>query len=162
MRRLLAAGSLAAVVAFGAACSSNGNDNDDTAAGEQATQPAAGNTAQVCQSAQEAQAQEVEQFNEDMAAMQEELPEEELEEAAVARMEEALVGWSDGLREQAELADDPELAEALTGLADGLADAAPQVTPESVQNGEIPGAEELEGHSQTVADICAPAATPTP
>lgn len=158
MRRLLATGAIAAVVAFGAAC----GDDSDNSDPEQAQEPT-GNTAEVCADAETVQSEQVQGLNEDLTALQEQdLPEEEFEQAALVRMEEALVDWSDALHEQADRAEDPELTEALGGLADGLADAAPQLTVESVRTGEIPGSEELNAYGQTLTEICAPEAPATP
>ena len=156
MRRLLAACSLTALIAFGAAC--GGDDDPDPAA-----QPT-DNTAQVCADAEAVQAEQVAQFDQEITALQEQdLDEAEFEEAALVSMEEAVIGWSDGLQEQAERADDPELTEALTGLADGLAEAAPQLTVESVRTGQIPGADELDTYGEALTQLCGAAApSPTP
>lgn len=160
MRRLLAAGSLAAVVAFGAACGDD-NDGGDTT-GEPTGEPA-GNTEQICTDAAAVQTDELQALNEDLSALQQEdLPEDEFEQQALTRMETGLVDMSDGLQEQADRADDGEVADALTGLADRLSQAATELTPETLQTGEIPGAEDLQGYNQTLNELCQPSAPASP
>lgn len=160
MRRLLAAASIAAAVAVATGCGNDGSDGSD--APPQGA-PATDNTAQVCAEAESVQAQQIQRFDQEITALQEQdLDQQEFEEAALESMERAVVGWSDGLQEQAQRAEDPELAEALDGLADGLAEAAPQLTVESVRTGEIPGGEELDSFGQTLTRLCTPAAPTTP
>jgi uncharacterized phage infection (PIP) family protein YhgE len=158
MRRLLAAGSLAALVALGAC-----TDSDNADQSQPPAEPTRTNTEEVCAGAATVQQEQMQQLNEDMTALEaEELPQEEYEQEAVKSMESALIAWSDGLREEAGRAEDPKLTEALTGLADGLADAAPQLTAETVRTGEIPGVENLQAHGQTLSEICTPAPAPSP
>ncbi|QSB15412.1 hypothetical protein JQS43_03355 [Natronosporangium hydrolyticum] len=157
MRRLLAAGGVAALVAFGAAC---GSDDDDPGSAQEP--PASDNTAEVCANAEAAQAEQIGTFQSEMTALSEEdLDEEEFEEQALAHMEVAVSGWSEGLGEQAELADDPELAGALTELSDGLSEAADELTVESVRTGEIPGAADLDQVGERLTEICYPEGVPT-
>lgn len=159
MRRLVATGALAAVLALGACGDSDSPDR----AGEPTTTGTTSNTEEVCAGAATVQAEQMQQLNEDMAALQaEDLPQQEYEQAAVQSMEKVLTGWSDGLKKQAGRAEDPELTAALTGLADGLAEAAPQLTAETVRTGEIPGIENLQAHGQTLTELCTPAPSPTP
>jgi hypothetical protein len=148
MRRLLAAAFAATVVAGAAAC---GNDDPE---------PAADNTEEVCAQAEMVQLEQAQQLDQNLTALQErDLEPEEFEQEAVTVAEEALVGWSDGLAEQADVATDPQLSQALTDLSDGLAEAAPQLTFENLETGQIPGAEDLDAIGQTLTEICGP---PTP
>jgi hypothetical protein len=79
MRRLLAAGRVAAVVAFGAAC--GGNDDEP---GQAQEPPATDNTAEVCAEAEATQAEQIETFQSEMTALSEEdLDEAEFEEQAL-------------------------------------------------------------------------------
>jgi hypothetical protein len=154
MRRLLVAASAAILVAGAAACGNNDEGN-----GAAASDPDAdGNTAQVCADAELVQFEQAQQLDQELAALQAEgLDQEEFEEQAVDIAEQALRNWADGLAAQAEVAEDPELAGALTGLSDGLIAAAPQLTFESLETGQIPGAEDLDTYSQALTELCAPA-----
>lgn len=157
MRRLLATGFVALLVAFGAACGDNGDDGDNAGQDPQAQEQPEGNTAEVCAGAETVQAEQMQQLNEEVVALEEQgLPEEELEEATLERAKEAIVGWSDGLHEQAALAEDPELSEALSGLADGLAEIAPDLTVEAMESGELPGMADLDQFGETLTSICYP------
>ncbi len=154
MRRRLVAAAFAGVLAAGVAACGNGNGNGDEGAPDQA---AGDNTAEVCMQAEAVQIQHLQQLDQDLAALeQQDMPEEELEQAAVEANQQALLGWSDGVAEQAEQAEDPQLSEALNDLSDGLADVVPQLTVESLRTGELPGVEEVAERNQTVFEICEP------
>jgi hypothetical protein len=147
MRRALVSGVAAVVVAAAAAC---GGDDEPV-----------DNTAQVCDAAERVQWEQSEQLNEDLTALQErDLEPEEFQDEVVEVAQQALVGWSDGLREQAGQANDPQLAGALTDLADGLTDAASQLTFAHMETGTVPGAEELDQIGQTLTEICDEAPAP--
>lgn len=134
-----------------AAC---GNDNDEDAPPEQAE---GDNFAQVCMEAEAVQVQHLQALDQELAALeQQQLPEEELEQAAVEANQQALIGWSDGLADQADQAEDPQLSEALTDLSDQLADVAPQLTVEALRSGDLPGIDEVIALNQTVYEICEP------
>lgn len=150
-RRTLVTGFAAAALAFAAGCGDNG-DGDGTAQ----------NTAQVCDRAAQVQFEQTEQLNAELAALQQdpELSEEQFQVEAVSLTQDALSGWSDGLREQAGVAEDPELSGALADLADGLSGAASELTFENLETGEIPRAAELDEIGWTVTEICE-AATPS-
>jgi hypothetical protein len=153
IRRIFAAGFAAAVVAGVAACG-DGGDGDSVE-----------NTAQVCDQAAQVQMEQTEQLNAELMALQEdpEVGEEDFQVEAVALTQQALQGWSDGLREQAGVADNPELAGTLTDLADGLDTSASELTFENLETGQIPGAEELDEIGWTLTEICegaAPEQTP--
>jgi hypothetical protein len=155
MRRRLLAAAFAGALAAGVAACGNGNGNDDEGPPEQA---AGDNTAEVCMEAEAVQIQHLQQLDQDLAALEmQELPEEELEEAAVEANQQALIGWSDGVAEQAEQAEDPQLSGALTDLSEALADVVPEITLEALQTGELPGVEEVAERNQAVYEICEPA-----
>jgi len=149
MRRLIAAGSLAALIGLAAACGDDGESSSPDGS------PAADNTAQVCADAVNVQVEQVERFQQEISELQaQNLPQEEFEQGALQSMERALLGWSEGLRQQADRAQNPELSQALRGLAQGLAEAAPKLTVESVRTGEIPDAERLDAYGETLTQLC--------
>jgi hypothetical protein len=151
-RRVLAAAFAGALAAGVAAC---GNGNDDEGPPEQAT---GDNTAEVCMQAEAVQIQHLQQLDQDLAALEmQELPQEELEEAAVEANQQALIGWSDAVAQQADQAEDPQLSEALADLSEALSDVAPEITVEALQTGELPGVEEVAERNQAVFEICEPA-----
>lgn len=166
MRRLLAAGFTAAALAAVAACGGDGNDDpggDNTANG--ANGGNGGNTSEVCTEVQSAQTDMQGELQEGMTALEEEeLEEDAYAERAIEVYRDAFVTWSEGLRGPAEDAEDQELSAALTGMADALEAAAPELTMEALQGGQIPGAEELDEHGSTVSELCGaaqPSAPPT-
>jgi hypothetical protein len=152
MRRMFVTGLATAALATAVAACGNDEPEDQ-----------GGNTAQVCNSAEQVQREQSDQLNQELTALQQdpELPPEEFETQAVEVAQEALVGWSEGLQEQAGRADDPELAGALTDLADGLAAAAPELTFENLETGQVPGAERLNEAGQALTEICGPTPSPT-
>lgn len=154
MRRVFVTGFLAVLLAAAVSIAACGNGGS----GEHG-----GNTAEVCTSAEQVQREQSEQLNQELTALQQdsELAPEEFETRAVEVARGALVSWSEGLQEQAERADDPQLAGALTELADGLAAAAPELTFENLETGQVPGAERLNDVGQTLTEICGPTPSPT-
>lgn len=157
MRRLFAAGCATAVLVLGA-CS----DSDEPDPTPPTIDITTTNTEDVCTGAATVQSQQMQRLSQDIAALETKgLPEEEYRQAAAETMGQALVSWSEGLREQAGKAEDLRLSEALTQLADGLVELAPQVTEETVRTGEIPGIEELQERTSAVTEICqSPAPSP--
>lgn len=145
IRRILATGFAAVAVAAVAACGGNGDD-----------QAAVENTAQVCDDAARVQFEQTEQLNAQLQALQQDpaVDEEQFQVDAVSATQDALTGWSDGLREQAEVAEDPALAGALTDLADGLDKSAAELTFENLETGQIPNVEELDEIGGTLSEIC--------
>lgn len=155
MRRLLAAAATAAVIAAVAAC---GNGDDSLG---QADSPTDDNTPEVCAEAEMVQLQMEQQMQQELAALQaEESDGETFEQETVEIVQEAFLGWSEGLRGPADRADDQELGQTLNDLADGLEEVAPQLTIEALQTGELPGAADLDEFGFALNELCATPPTP--
>jgi hypothetical protein len=128
MRRLLATAAFAAALLTAAACGSDPESDSDAGSDPSPSVDVSANSAEVCTATKKLITDSTKEFSESLATLITAKPDDKAaQEQSLASVKGLFTQWSEGLREQAGKAADPELKAGLTESADGLATATEQI-----------------------------------